>query len=224
MSEWLLLPFPDASLPVANYSQAWQDIFVLSALSGLKAGRYLEIGAHDPIVNNNTYLLSSIFNWHGVSLDIDPSHLPKWAEFRPRDRFVVVDALRVDYPQLINNVFSMSTGRIDYLQLDLEPSENTLRALERLPLDRIRFSVITFETDAYTGSLEARRRSRDILNHHGYKLVAPDVGVIFEPVSSDLIAFEDWWVDPGVVNSEFIEMWNGLSGRPLPPQDVVFRR
>ena len=38
-----------------NYSQALQDMFVLTMLNGKKDGVYVEIGGSDPININNTY-------------------------------------------------------------------------------------------------------------------------------------------------------------------------
>ena len=52
-----------------NYSESFQDIFVLQCFNGKKNGTYLEIGAGNPISGNNTYLLSDKFGWEGLSID-----------------------------------------------------------------------------------------------------------------------------------------------------------
>jgi tetratricopeptide (TPR) repeat protein len=44
-----------------NYSQAYQDMFVLSMLSGKRNGTYVEIGSSDPFKGNNTALLETKF-------------------------------------------------------------------------------------------------------------------------------------------------------------------
>ena len=54
-----------------NYSQIYQDMFVLSMNNGTNSGTYLEIGAGDYKYGNNTYLLEYDFNWSGVSIDIN---------------------------------------------------------------------------------------------------------------------------------------------------------
>ena len=36
-------------------------------------GIYLEIGAHDPIVNSNTFNLEVQCNWKGISIEYDTS-------------------------------------------------------------------------------------------------------------------------------------------------------
>ena len=52
-----------------SYSQAMQDIFVLTLLDGKTNGVYLEIGSFEPLKYNNTFLLTQ-FDWNGISIDI----------------------------------------------------------------------------------------------------------------------------------------------------------
>ena len=53
--------FPGAENIENNYSQAFQDMFVLSMLDGKRNGTYVEIGGDHPVVINNSYLLESEF-------------------------------------------------------------------------------------------------------------------------------------------------------------------
>ena len=222
MAAHVRLPFTGLESLESNHSQAWQDLFILMMLGGKRDGRYLEVGGHDPIDNNNTCLLHREFGWHGVTLELDPSHFPLWRDQRPDSTLLIADALAVDYAKALPMYFGEASGRLDYLQLDIDPSINTLAVLKRLPLDSWRFSVITFETDAYTNDMRARDESRAILSAHGYVLVAKDVCVLFPPVSPQPIPFEDWWVDPAVVGSEAIETLQRASAITGLPQDLLF--
>jgi hypothetical protein len=240
LAAFLRNPFEGAGHIRKNYSQAFQDIFVLSILDGLKNGRYLEIGAQRPILNNNTYLLHKKYKWSGISIEIDPAHLFEWRKERPKCELIVADALKINYGEAFANWFRPTQAssfwtrsfrtqnnvirddnRIDYLQLDIDPSINTLRVLRVLPLDSYRFSVITFETDAYIGDLRARDESRNILFSNGYELIAADVSVLYSPVSSDPIPFEDWWVDPLIVNTQKIRAFRAASGEKCLPQNLL---
>ena len=189
MHTGLRFPFPGAQSLTTNHSQAWQDIFVLSILEGLRHGSYLEIGANAPFHNNNTALLSRDFAWTGVSVEFDPSFVVPWLTERSDDLLVIADALAIDYHRALPLWFGTELKRVDYLQLDIDPSLNTLEALRRLPLDAVRFSVITFETDAYAGDPRARDESREILSGYGYELVGPDVNVLFPPLMPQSILF-----------------------------------
>ena len=127
-----------------NYSQAYQDLFVLSMLDGKTNGRYVEIGGYDAKIFSNTFILESIFNWKGFSIEIDKTRCGNFNNDRDRqNRCYLADATKFDY------IGAMLTekwkDRIDYLSVDCEPSYNTLKSLLQFPLDRYRCSVITFE-------------------------------------------------------------------------------
>jgi|LULG01.1.fsa_nt_gb hypothetical protein len=195
-----------------THSGQLQDLFILCALDGKRAGSYLEIGAGDPIYFNNTYLLESKFNWNGISLDLNKSLVDKWSV--RRNRCICVDATTIDYTDLIEE---HNIGpHIDYLQLDIDPAHQTLQALKAIDFNKYSFSVITYEHDArgwdskYFGwpSTEAllpdqplpwreeeRSESRDILSSLGYTRVHSDVQ------SGDVI-FEDWYVNEKHMRSD----------------------
>ena len=85
--------------------------------------------------------------------------------------------------------------QIDYLSLDCDPADVTLSCLKQLPLDKHRFSVITYETDVYQDGADYQFEQRQILQSHGYQLVVRNVMNEGNP-------FEDWWVDPTVIPEE----------------------
>lgn len=182
------------------FGQEYQDIFVLSMTQGKFNGTYLEIGAADPIAANNTYLLSEKFNWSGISIDINPEFQSRWQTARPKDNFQCLDALNVNYRDLLKKYYP-DQSTIDYLQLDVDPAHNTLSCLKKLPHDLYRFRVITFETDAYTAGNGVRDQSRTIFKSLGYELVVGDVLYINKH------PFEDWYIDPRLVDRT---VWNKL--------------
>lgn len=221
MAPHVRFPFEGMESLTGNYSQAFQDIFLLMMLSGKIGGRYLEVGGHVPVSNNNTFLPHSQFDWTGLTLELDAAHFPHWRRQRPNSQLLIADALTVDYAKVLSLYFGSDQGRIDYLQIDIDPSINTLGALKCLPLEKWRFSVITFETDAYLGDFRARDESRTILSSHGYKLIAKDVSVLFTPVSLQPIPFEDWWVDPEVVSEGMIQAIQAVNAQTSLPQNLL---
>jgi hypothetical protein len=198
-----------------NYSQAYQDMFVLTMLNGKKNGTYLEIGAMDAVFINNTFLLESRFGWRGLSVDIDPSSKDTFVNNGRKNDFILGDALEVDYDKFFqdNNYGS----RIDFLQVDVEPQSQTLACLKKLPFDKYRFSVIAFETDFYDNSngeeesLKNREESRAFLKSHGYELIVGNIANIGPLGTDDLSPFEDWYVDPTVVDSNLINLFKSSS-------------
>lgn len=161
-------------------SQAGQDKFVLEMMRG-EIGTYLEIGASHPIHINNTYLLEKN-GWKGVSIEIDPQCKDIWASCRSNP-LIIADALTYDYESMLHGI-----ERIDYLQLDIEPNWNTFECMKRIMQYPTRYSIITYETDAYWKP-DYVQPSRDILTSLGYVLYKADVLSEFGP-------FEDWYIDP----------------------------
>lgn len=194
-----------------NYSQAYQDMFVLTMLKGKKNGTYLEIGAMDAVFINNTFLLETKFGWKGLSVDIDESSKASFASHKRTNSFILRDALEVDYDAFFqeNNYGT----QIDFLQVDVEPQAQTLACLKKLPLDKYRFSVIAFETDFYDKtvdpeeSLKNREESRAFLKSYGYELIVGNIANVGPLGPDDLSPFEDWYVDPTIVDVELINLF-----------------
>lgn len=190
--ERLRVKFPGVRGIVRNYSQAFQDIFVLTMANGKRNGRFFEIGCGDPEFRSNTKLLEE-FGWTGISVDTDAALTAKFAGLR-KSKVITADATQLDYGKLM-------TADYDYLQIDCEPAATSLAVLLRIPFDQRRFAVITFEHDAYQGveSEDVRARSRRYLESHGYVLVAGNVAY------NRYDAFEDWWVHPALADVKIAE-------------------
>ncbi len=206
-------PFDGLESIDQSYSQCLQDMFVLSALNGKRNGTFLEIGAYDATFISNTYLLEKDFGWSGISVDIVPSVKDSFKNIGRTAEVIIGDAVNLDY----NVILSGLTGyRVDYLQLDIEPNMQTLNCLKKLPLDNLRFSVINYETDVYdpANSVEhnnaIREESRDILQSHGYILVAGNISNI-----DDFHPFEDWYLDSEYFDKDIINKFKRDSDIPI---------
>jgi hypothetical protein len=172
-----------------SYSEVGQDIFVLETLKDKRNGFYIELGANDPICNNNTFTLEKNYLWRGISFEIVPAFVFSF-NFKRRNRCIQADATIFDYAKYFadNNVPS----RIDYLQVDIDPSVNSLNALMRLPFDHYRFSIITFEHDRYSSGDLVMLEARKFLRSFGYRLEVPNV-------TNRGRDFEDWWIDEKIL-------------------------
>jgi hypothetical protein len=179
--------------------QAHQDSFVLNALNSKKNGIYVEIGANDPFSWSNTFLLESEYNWLGVGFEIVPELVDAYNNNRSNP-CIQADATKFNYKKYFDD--NNFPKQIDYLQLDIEPAEQTLKALYALPLSEYRFSVITYEHDLYADPKNylIKAEAQGVFKALGYKLVAENVtdGVPERP-------FEDWWIDPNTVKDFLID-------------------
>jgi FkbM family methyltransferase len=182
-----------------SHSQAFQDMFVLTMLDGKREGTFLEIGASTPFERNNTALLETDFNWKGTSIEIDNKFESAYRELRPNVNFICENALKINYDDLLDKNYQSNI--IDYLQLDIEPARNTYECMLKIPFDRYKFAVITYEHDDYIDITKScKDKSREFLKSKGYVLVVNDVSV------DGISTFEDWWVHPDLVDENMIKI------------------
>ena len=66
------------------FSQSGQDQFAYN-ISG-DNGIYLEIGAHHPLLNSNTYNLEVECDWKGLSVEFDKSYKKFWDNSKKRNK------------------------------------------------------------------------------------------------------------------------------------------
>jgi hypothetical protein len=193
--------FPGSENLDYNYSQADQDIFVLSVLDGKCNGTYLEIGCNDGFDLNNTALLETKFGWTGISIDVYQPWDDQWTRQNPIE---IADGLTVDYLDLLQR-HNINTTDLDYLSIDCDPPERTFDILKRLLSNQIRFAVITFEHDCYAFGPEVKNKSRHYLESQGYQLVVSNISEC--GLATD---FEDWWVHPDLVDPTIVALHTDL--------------
>lgn len=197
--------FPRSENIDKNFSQVYQDMFILSILDGKRNGTFLEIGGAEPFHMNNTALLETEFGWTGVSIEYKKEFVDQYKEVRSTKAYCL-DALSIDYDKFIGENFESDI--IDYLQLDIEPARNTYELLQKIPFEKYKFRVITYEHDHYVDvTKECRKKSREYLESKGYFLLVNDIS----PEGSS--NFEDWWVHPDLINFELIEKMSGNDGK-----------
>ena len=179
-----------------NYSQTYQDMFVLTMHDGKKGGTYLEIGSADPFYGSNTALLEQDFGWKGASIEILEHEVEKFKKVRKNPVFLK-DATKINYDKFISDIGPGTD--IDYLQIDCEPPSITYEILTKIPFEKYRFGVITFEHDYYADTTKIyREKSREYLKSKGYQLVGSDIAI------NDEFSYEDWWVNPQLISKDII--------------------
>jgi SAM-dependent methyltransferase len=206
----LKVKFKRSSTIKRNFSQCYQDMFVLAMLDGKKFGQFLEIGCGSPFYCNNTALLEKLFGWEGISVDINKEMTENFSKFRSS---VVInsDAATLNYNKLLRK------KDYDYLQIDCDPAAISYKVLEKIPFKSHKFAVITFEHDYYADPKSGvREKSREYLDSLGYELVVNNIA------PDEYCSFEDWWVHPDLVREELILKMRCLSDMPKKADDYMF--
>jgi tetratricopeptide (TPR) repeat protein len=208
----LRMKFEHSEKIVQNYSQVYQDIFVLMALNGQKSGTFLEIGGSHPFKGNNTALLEQEYDWRGISIELDESLARLYKQQRPNIAVLCRDATEIDYKSLLKEY-----DVIDYLQLDIEPSDNTFKALLSIPFEEVKFKVITYEHDHYIDRTQSYRdKSRRYLKSLGYELLVGDIS------PDGKSSFEDWWVHPAYIDSVRLQHLKVTNKSVISAFDYIF--
>ena len=155
-----------------KFSQSGQDQFAYN-ISGSN-GTYLEIGAHDPVINSNTFNLEVKCNWNGISIEYDKSFQMSWDDNKLRKNNVVWDdAFNINYSSLIKQ--RDLPNRLNYLSCDIEPAENTFNVLKKVINSELSFDFISFEHDKYSIGNKYEDLSIEYLKNYNYKVAVKDV-------------------------------------------------
>lgn len=158
----------------------------------------MDLGCNHPTYINNTYVLERDYGWSGVSVDIDPASVAQHAALRSSTA-LVKDCTGLTAPDFDQFIQIAGTDRFDYLSLDLEPAESTLKCLLSIPMERVEFSLITFEHEffRYADGERYRSESRRFLEGHGYRLICKNI-------ANDNCVYEDWYFNPKSVDYDRI--------------------
>jgi hypothetical protein len=212
----LIHKFPNSELIENNFSQIYQDIFILSVLDGKRNGTFLEIGGADPFLGNNTALLENNFDWSGISVEYS-KELAMEYEKKRKSKVICADALSLNYEEILKNNFKDTV--IDYLQLDIEPATQTYECMLKIPFDEYKFRVITFEHDHYVDiSRTIREKSRNFLKSKGYELFVNDLS------PDGLSTFEDWWIHPELIDKNIIKKMKCVDNLTKKAEDYIFSK
>ena len=177
---------------IRSFSKESQDLFVLSVTDRKHEGTYVEIGSAWPMKHNNTFILENEYNWSGISIDYSEDFVSQFNKVRTNP-CILANAEDLDYSQLFD---SYNLGpKIDYLQIDIDPTPINLHVLKKIDLTQYCFSVVMFEHNQYLGFEKERLESRELLSNFGYTLVVADV-------MSGSKKFEDWYVHEGQIGND----------------------
>ena len=155
-----------------KFSQSGQDQFAYN-ISGSN-GTYLEIGAHDPVINSNTFNLEVKCDWNGISIEYDKTFQKSWDDNKLRKNNVIWDdAFNINYSSLIKQ--RELPNRLSYLSCDIEPAENTFNILKKVISSELNFDFISFEHDKYSIGNKYEDLSIEYLKNYNYKVAVKDV-------------------------------------------------
>ena len=173
-------------IKLKNRSQAYQEHFARQICGS--NGTYIEIGANHPKNLSNTYNLECFYDWKGFSIEYDVSFQRHWNKAKERTNSIYwADAMTIDYRTTAEQL-AFGT-HINYLSCDIEPPENTFKALQTVIDQGITFDCITFEHDQYQSKSDYNKIVTEYLLDNNYKVAVTDVYFMIPEQP-----FETWFV------------------------------
>ena len=134
-------------------------------------GTYIEIGASKPTQRSNTVALERQ-GWKGFGIEFDSRLQHLWPAGRT-NHIYWTDATKFDY--LSAAIEQGLPNRINFLQVDIEPPENTFGALKLAVESGLTFDFIAFEHDVYCQPVDYNVIATNYLLTHGYKVAVHNV-------------------------------------------------
>jgi FkbM family methyltransferase len=122
-----------------TFSQQGEDIVLFHVMRDLlktETGTYMDVGAAEPVLSNNTYLLWGVGH-RGVLVEPNPALAKKLRDYRPGDKVVeagvgVTDATDADYFEIKGNPM-LNTFSPDQVK-DLEKNGESVERVRKMPL------------------------------------------------------------------------------------------
>jgi len=206
--------FKDIDIIEQNYSEAYQDMFILAASDGKKDGTYVEIGSANPVDKNNTYLLETKFNWNGISLGTKEEFVKEYSDKR-KNKCLLKDPAIVDYNKFLNGV--MPENVIDYLQISIDNIETAYKVLLSMPFDTKKFGIITFKHNRYNNKTDDTYKSvQSFLCSYGYELLVNNIS------ANDHTPYEDWFVHPSIISEDNIIKLKNIGEKTKNAEKYMF--
>src|SRR5947209_3002580 len=100
-----------------SYAQNFEDVLLWRALGNLEGGRYLDVGAQDPVIDSVSLGFYEA-GWRGIHVEASPDYAEKLRISRP-DEIVIQAAVThasrpIEFYEFANT--GLSTGRADIAQ------------------------------------------------------------------------------------------------------------
>lgn len=109
-----------------SYGQFGEDAVIQAALKHIKKGKYVDVGAYDPVLYSNTYALYKK-GWSGIVVDPNVTKRDAFKHFRPRDTFVYAGVGEHDvrryykFADAAYNSFERPEGSVDSELVAIKP-------------------------------------------------------------------------------------------------------
>jgi FkbM family methyltransferase len=128
----------DARMSVSQQGEDIVLFHVIQDLLRVEHATYIDVGAAEPVLSNNTYLLWGVGH-RGVLVEPNPALAKKLRDYRPGDKVVeagvgVNDATEADYYEIKGNPMLNTFSPEQVKLLEQEKGEDVIERVRKMPL------------------------------------------------------------------------------------------
>ena len=155
------IAFTDHREVVQSYSQFFDDLLVDAILGCKPTGTYVDIGANDPTLFNNTKRFYDR-GWCGINIEPNPQHFPTLMEQRPRDinLNIGISDKKATIPFYILDADMASTMDKEHSKLQCFYNKSKVKSVLDVPVERLDTTL-----DKYLGERKIDFMSIDVEGH-----------------------------------------------------------
>ena len=193
-----------------SYAQNFEDVMLWRALSDVKQGHYIDIGAQDPVIDSVSLAFYEA-GWRGIHVEATPFYASKLREARPDE--VVIEAAVTEAPGPISFFeipgTGISTGRPDiakhHAKIGYKPRKISTAAIR---LDQL---LETATPDLHWMKIDVEGMEADVLRSWGECERRPWVLVVESTFPNTQNSTQDLWIDEVVKRGYKKVYFDGLS-------------
>ncbi|HET7577136.1 MAG TPA: FkbM family methyltransferase [Sphingomicrobium sp.] len=175
-----------------SYAQNFEDVILWRALQDVENGRYLDIGAQDPVIDSVS-LAFYLAGWRGIHVEPVPEFASKLREARPDEMVIQAAVSNSVGPIPLYELGGLSSGVIEiaegHKRCGLHPREIMVTAVA---LDRL------FETvggEIHWLKIDVEGMEADVLRSWRRNSARPWVAVIESTMPNSEEPTQDQWID-----------------------------
>ena len=174
-----------------SYAQNFEDVLLWRALRDVENGRYLDIGAQDPVIDSVSLAFYNL-GWRGVHVEPIPAYTARLREARPDE--AVVEAAVTDLPGPIPfyELGGLSSGREDIAEHHRKCGHKARKIL----VPTVRLDRLLQDFDAvHWMKIDVEGMEADVLRSWGESDIRPWIVVIEATYPNTQEPTHQLWVD-----------------------------
>jgi len=193
-----------------SHAQNFEDVLLWRALRDVKNGRYIDIGAQDPVVDSVSLAFYEA-GWRGIHIEPSPNYASELRKARPDE--TVIEAAVTDTAGPIEffeiESTGISTGRSDIADHHLKSGFSPRRILT--PTVRLDELLKLIDGDVHWLKVDVEGMEADVLRSWGDCAARPWILVIESTFPNSQLSTRDQWVEE-VLRRDYREVFfDGLN-------------